>query len=101
MGADILVTDQQCTKAWSVQVKTNGKKGTFWLLNRKVKETVSPTHIYALVNIRQDGEPIEYFIVPSAVVARLSVHKIRKASEWWGIDRKEITDYKDRWDLFS
>lgn len=105
MGADILVTDQRCARAWSVQVKTNAKTHSFWLLNAKTKETVSPTHIYALVNIikRRDGETIEYFVVPSAVVAQNLVHDKSKAgtSEWWAIYRDKITNYKDCWDLFA
>src|SRR5882762_8348983 len=104
MGADILVTDQKCTRAWSVQVKTNAKTHSFWLLNRKTTEAVSDTHVYALVNLinRRDGETIEYFVIPSAVVAKRLVHDKSKAgtSEWWAIYRNKIMDYKDRWNLF-
>lgn len=66
-GADILVTDQKCTHAWSVQVKTNAKSHSFWLLNAYTAEMVSPTHIYVLVNLisRRAEETIEYFVVPS------------------------------------
>ena len=63
-GADILVTDQKCTTAWSVQVKTNKSSANFWLISKKTKESVSKSHIYVLVNIREtkkDGETIEYF----------------------------------------
>jgi hypothetical protein len=105
MGADILVTDQQCAKAWSVQVKTNAKTHSFWLLNGGTKEAVSPTHIYALVNIikRRGSETIDYFVVPSEVVAKRLVHEKSKAgtSEWWVVYRDKITEFKDRWDLFA
>lgn len=105
MGADILVTDQRCSRAWSVQVKTNAKTHSFWLLSGKTKETVSPTHIYALVNLitRRDGETVEYFVIPSTVVAERMKHDKSKAetSEWWAIYRDKIADYKDRWDLFA
>lgn len=105
MGADILVTDQRCAKAWSVQVKTNAKTHSFWLLNGKTEKAVSPTHIYALVDIikRRDGETIEYFVIPSVVVAQRLVHDKSKAgtSEWWAIYRDKIPDYRDRWDLFA
>jgi hypothetical protein len=104
MGADILVTDPKCTHVWSVQVKTNAKTHSFWLLNGKTTETVSDTHMYALVNLitRRDGETIEYFVIPSAVVAKRLVHDKSKAgtSEWWAIYRDKIMDYKDRWNLF-
>jgi hypothetical protein len=66
---------------------------------------VSPTHIYALVNLirRREGETIEYFVVPSTVVAEKLVHDKSKAgtSEWWAVYRDKIVDYRDRWDLFS
>ncbi len=104
MGADILVTDHKCARAWSVQVKTNAKTHSFWLLSGKTKETVSPTHIYVLVNLitRRDGETIEYFVIPSAIVAERLVHDKSKAgtSEWWQIYRDKIMDYKDKWELF-
>jgi hypothetical protein len=29
LGADLLVTDQRCHKAWSVQVKTNASSANF------------------------------------------------------------------------
>jgi hypothetical protein len=32
-GVDLLATDQSFKRAWSVQVKTNGKRATYWLLN--------------------------------------------------------------------
>ena len=35
MGADLLVTDQRCKNAWSVQVKTNGKPRSFWLVGKE------------------------------------------------------------------
>ncbi|MBI5760386.1 MAG: hypothetical protein HZA46_17865 [Planctomycetales bacterium] len=105
MGADILVTDQLCSRAWSVQVKTNAKTHSFWLLNKKTQETVSPTHVYVLVNLitRRDGETEEYFVVPSGVVAQRLKHDKSKAetSEWWAIYREKIAEYKDRWDIFA
>ena len=32
IGADILVTDQLCSRSFSVQVKTNAKTFNFWLV---------------------------------------------------------------------
>ena len=105
IGADILVTDQRCSRAWSVQVKTNAQVHTFWLLNSKTQEMVSPTHIYVLVNIinSKKGETVEYFIVPSKVVAELLVHDKSKAntSEWFTIYRNKIQDYRDKWNIFT
>ena len=51
IGADILATDQECKRTYSVQVKTNAKTFGFWLVGAKVDATVSDTHVYVLVNI--------------------------------------------------
>src|SRR5689334_1055196 len=72
-GADLLVTDHKCTRAWSVQVKTNAGHPTFWLLNKHCSETKSATHVYVLVNLgqrnpRQKREP-DFYVVPSRVLA--------------------------------
>ena len=77
-GADLLVTDQLCNRAFSVQVKTNAKTFNFWLLNKKAKELISSSHIYVLVNIRGEGKDIEYFVVPSKVISEKMVIEERE-----------------------
>ena len=103
IGADILVTDQSCQRSFSVQVKTNARTFNFWLLSRKTKELVSRSHIYALVNIhsRKDGEEIEYYIVPSRVVADRMKHSKRQSSEWWSIYRSKVEKYQNKWSVFG
>ena len=102
-GADILVTDQSCQKAFSVQVKTNARNFGFWLLSKKAKEQVSRSHIYALVNIRspRDGETIEYYIVTSRVVANRMRHDQHPNSEWFSIHRSEVEEFQDNWSVFG
>jgi len=100
IGADLLVTDQKCKRTYSVQVKTNAKVFNFWLIGNKAKETVSDTHIYVLVNIRQykrSGEKIEYFVVPSKQLARGGYHK----GDWPNIGRDKILDYENNWAIFG
>lgn len=103
MGADILVTDQSCQRSFSVQVKTNARVFGFWLLSKKAKEQVSRSHIYALVNIRsrKDGEEIEYYIVPSRVVANRMVYDKSPKSEWFSIHRSKIEEFQDNWSVFG
>ena len=51
-----------------MQVKTNVRTHTFWLIGKKARESVSDSHIYVLVNIRKSkkrGEWLEFFVVPS------------------------------------
>jgi hypothetical protein len=68
-AADILATDAECKRAFSVQVKTKSTKASYWLLHRDDKRFVSDSHIYVFVNIRGDGVAAEFFIIPSKAVA--------------------------------
>ena len=99
IGADLLVTDQKCKNTYSVQVKTNATTFNFWLIGRKAKETVSETHIYVLVNIKnsvKSGESIEYFIVPSKQLAKGGYHD----GNWPSIAREKIISCRDKWSAF-
>ena len=51
VGADLLITDQKCKKAYSVQVKTNVRTHTFWLIGKKTRESVSDSHVYVLLSL--------------------------------------------------
>jgi hypothetical protein len=55
-GADLLVTDQRCQKAWSVQVKTNRKAINYWLVGERARHIKSDSHVYVFVNLR--GETV-------------------------------------------
>ena len=100
LGADLLVTDQKCRRAYSVQVKTNATTFNFWLIGRKAKDTISDTHIYVLVNIKNSvraGESIEYFVVPSKQLSRGGYHE----GDWPNIALEKIESYRDRWEIFG
>ncbi len=74
MGADLLMTDDSCSRACSVQIKTNAKLAPFWLVGEKAKRFKSPTHVGVLVNLRNEGKrkgEHEYYVVPSEEVAQL------------------------------
>lgn len=101
LAADILVTDQACQRAFSVQVKTNAGAATFWLVGKHTP--VSDTHVYVLVNLKSKGnvdEP-EYFVVPSAVVKERTVYSKHPKSEFYSLHRKAILEFKDKWDTFG
>lgn len=100
-GADLLVTDSECRRAFSVQVKTNspGRKNPYFLMGKKVKDVVSDNHIYVLVDI-PTGEP-QYYIAPSRDVAEKIQYRKRTNSEWWFVWIKDLLPYKDRWDVFG
>jgi len=100
IGADLLVTDQKCKRAYSVQVKTNGRTFSFWLIGKRAKETVSNTHIYVLVNLKntkKSGEVIEYFIIPSRQLARGGSHR----GKWPNIGIDKVIRWEDKWSVFG
>ena len=101
LAADILVTDQACQRAFSVQVKTNSTAVSFWLIGKHIP--TSDTHIYVLVNLTSgdDAALPEYFVVPSAVVKERTVYSKHPKSEFYSLYRKDILDYKDKWELFG
>jgi hypothetical protein len=119
-GADLLVTDPDCRRTFSVQVKTNASTFNFWLMGKKNLQMRSPTLIYALVNLRKDRT--EYFIVPSDVVAQnIQVSQSGKKSQastdvvsdalievessktntWYAFYYKVAQQYENNWKIFD
>lgn len=107
IGADILVTDPECARTYSVQVKTNASTFSFWLLSGRASTICSPSHIYVFVNIRANkkrGEIIEYFVVPSEIVASNIRHTVARSGQrgdWYDFRRSVAVAYKDHWQLFD
>lgn len=100
-GADLLVTDARCRRAFSVQVKTNATHSTFWLLNKHSKRVVSRSHVYVFVNLGENGRTPEYFVVPSKVVAKRMYTERRPGSTWYSFSRHHGIRYRDRWSIFT
>jgi len=98
-GADILVTDRECQRAYAVQVKTNKKTFDFWLAGNV--KNVSPCYIYVLVNIRngKNGEQVEYYVVPSRFAAEHL--QCDAKGNWPSICLKDVKQYKDDWSVFE
>jgi hypothetical protein len=94
LGADLLVTDQRCHKAWSVQVKTNASNAAKWLTGHRAREINSKTHVYVFVNAPTNKKAARFFIVPSKTV----VKKIR-GNRWYRFYRDE--KYEDKWSIFG
>ncbi|MGA7654445.1 MAG: hypothetical protein WBW68_18455, partial [Terracidiphilus sp.] len=112
-GANLLVTDPKCQKAWSVQVKTQRQAANYWLVGSQAREINSPTHIYVFINLRGDNRP-EYLVVPSEVVAEKMYldegkRKTGNKFHWFGRNAgKEFVaaqGWKDRrqegWEIFG
>jgi len=103
IGADILLTDQLCSKSYSGQVKTNSKPTSAWLLNKKSKEIVAKNHVYAFVNLRKTESLLDadYYIVPSKVVSKYMQKVKRPNSTWYAFYREDAEEYKDKWSIFG
>lgn len=100
-GADLLVTDQKCQKAWSVQVKTNRKSASFWLLGEQAVRLKSESHIYVFVNIGNQARP-EFVVVPSIhVAAKVRTKPASTGTIWyefWKVDRQSDGE---GWEVFG
>lgn len=83
-GADLLVTDRNCLKAWSVQVKTNSGGANFWLLNEAAAKTYSNSHVCVFVNLRTGAtKPPQFLVVPSEQMAKEMVTSERSTGSVW------------------
>jgi hypothetical protein len=99
-GADLLVSNQRCSKAFTVQVKANAKCGNNWLVGKHAKRLSAHTLIYVLVN-NCSTDAADLYVVPSNVIAR-QVQRIRRPkSIWYAVYRDSIARYRDRWALFG
>ena len=100
-GADILVTDAECKRAFSIQVKTKSTQSSWWLLSRDYKRFVSDSHIYIFVTLRDSGIPTEFFIVPSKVLAKKAGAKPygKDKQIWYWLDLTDAKPYQDRWEI--
>ncbi|HVI58484.1 MAG TPA: hypothetical protein VM619_06360 [Luteimonas sp.] len=99
-GADLLLTDSDCLKAFSIQVKSDRTKSNFFLVGKKCRSAVSKTHVYVFVKFRSTkkaGESVHYYVVPSKKVAELAWHEGRFPS----IRIDAIAKYENRWDIFG
>ncbi|NLW92977.1 MAG: aspartate ammonia-lyase [Syntrophomonadaceae bacterium] len=69
-SVDILASNAEGTRSVSIQVKTRSGKAHNWPLNVKAEKISSPNLFYVFVTLRGAQERPNYFIVPSAKVAR-------------------------------
>jgi len=101
-GADLLITNESCTRAYSVQVKANSRPASFWLLGEKAKRLGSSTHVYVFVNLAAEGSAHEYYVVPSIVVKRhLLEAKAKTGSIWYSFSKEDAAKYKNAWKILG
>lgn len=97
-GVDLLAATPRGTKTLAIEVKTNARTHSFWLLGSNAKQMKAANLLYVFVNLYEDRE--EFFIVPSRVVSQrmksAAPSNTRKAS-WRFIYLRDIEGYRDRW----
>jgi hypothetical protein len=92
-GADLLVTNESCTRAYSIQVKSNAGHANYWLVGANAKRLSCRTHIYVFVNGAK-GSDQQYYVVPSAVVKRQTTEE---KGAWFAFSRISADNYIDAW----
>lgn len=97
IGADLLATDGACKKTWSVQVKTNTKRASFWLTGKHARTATSDTHAYVFVTLNGKNGP-EFHAVPSKYIAS---HTYDKNGAWHSFERSELPPGSDDWSAFA
>ena len=91
-GADILVTDEDCRQAFSVQVKSSRTRQNWhWVIGKDLP--VSDSHIFVFVYFPEKGEP-DFYVVPSRETKRVRKDKDRKMPY---VQKTDIAEYKDKW----
>lgn len=101
VGADLLVTDELCRNAFSLQVKTNAKPAGFWLVGQKAIAIRAKSHIYVLVNIQPKTGEHEFFVVPSTYLAMKVMTEVRANSTWYAFYKRDALAYRDKWSLLG
>lgn len=100
-GADLLVTDQACNKAWSVQVKSNSGRANFWLLGAHASKLKSGSHMYVFVNNAR-GEKPEFVVALSEHVADKVDHQAASTkSEWYSFSISNRPTAGEGWEQFG
>lgn len=95
-GVDIMVADQHCQKAWTVQVRTNRKSAGAWQLDARTDNIEADSHVYVFANLKGDQRPY-YYVVPSRIVAG---HQ-RVTPDGHSFSRAAAEEYRENWVLFG
>ncbi len=79
-GIDILVSNRDATKSVGIQVKsTKYSNARSWMLNEKSEDYYANHLFYIFVNLKEENQRPDFFIVPSKIVANY----ITKSHKRW------------------
>ncbi len=113
---DLLAMDRDNpSRQIAIQVKTNAGNSENWILSSKNESIDSENIFYVFVNLNNDETP-EYYVVPSAVVAKHikeghrnwlnmpgkngTIHKDNSMRKYW-LNPNLKPEYRDAWRLLK
>jgi len=79
MGIDILVSSKDARKSVGIQVKSTKYNVNHWLLNQKAEDYYADNLFYVFVNLKEEYQRPDFYVVPSKIVARY----IKKSHKKW------------------
>lgn len=92
-GVDIFVSSEDSFKSIGIQVKTNQhNKRKGWLLSKKNEDIHNDNLIFVFVNMKEDGERPDFYIIPSVTLAEEVIKGHLKWLETPGKNGKEHND---------
>ena len=103
-GIDILVSNRNATKSVGIQVKsTKYGDARAWMLNEKAENYYAENLFYVFVNLKDNNQRPDFFIVPSKIVAKYikKFHKAwlkipnRKGGKHQNTTMRKFSDAKD------
>jgi hypothetical protein len=96
---DLLAHNPAINHTFPVQVKAL-RATNYFLINRK---RIHPSHIYVFVLLNKPGQPVQYFIVPGAVLVNEPERfgKGFQDPKLPGIHPKQLQDFADAWYHFD
>ena len=111
---DILVSNRDATKSVGIQVKsTRYSNSRSWMLNEKSENYYADNLFYVFVNLKEENQRPDFFVVPSKIVAK---HIAKSYKRWLKNPnrsggkhkdssirkfRDEGETYLERWDLLK
>lgn len=110
-GVDILCTNEETYKTYNIQVKTNQGSKRKWILSDKAEKEINPNLFYVFVCLNDGEKHPDFFVVPSAVVAKYvtdsheeflktpgkkgKIHKDSSMRNYFDLNE----EYLNKWDL--
>ncbi len=100
-AVDIIAMNNDTLKSIGIQVKTNAPSSphSFWLVNKSdkiLRNAKLGNLVYLFVNLDKKRQH-SYFIVPAKDV-KPKVRQNKSKTRWY-IDRDDIENYLNRWDI--